>query len=585
MTEPNLFHYILELLFYLIISLYFSYLFWKQLLTKPVLRISNKKSIRYTIKLFIFFINYFTHLKLLILHDVNSPYFIALFTSILFIFSMFIFLSILKNNLHPLFNPFSKNNDLFSFLESIPVGIALSDHNGNFLYANNYLSQIFKYSHSEIIGSKIELLIPKKMHKDHIKLRNDFFSKPYDKQMGQGRFLEGQTKDKKQLYLEIALRPLSKKKNSKTILVIKDATNEFINQRELKKKTELLNIATLGMPSHLAYIDSKGVYKFVNQALLQNWNIEASEIIGKHYSEFLPPLILDEVGPIIENALKGKDWNEKLEISFPHVKNRLIDTYFIAHYNKHKKVKGIVLLGHDVTELNDVVQKLESTNKQLQEFAFLLSHDLRAPVRHLANFIELFLDEIEDPDSLSLKAQKYLKIIEQNTTKVQSMITGMLKIVSIRELKPVFFEIQICEFLENLYKSFHDNNLVVHIHCDEKKSLKSDPDILEHVFTNLIQNSIKYTQKEKIHISISIIHSESNVSINFQDNGPGLPNYLKTTLFEAFQKSQESDGLGLGLTIVQRSLDALGASIEYIDSPSNTQYNGVCFKLDFPVIK
>ena len=585
MTEPNLFHYILELLFYLIISLYFSYLFWKQLLTKPVLRISNKKSIRYTIKLFIFFINYFTHLKLLILHDVNSPYFIALFTSILFIFSMFIFLSILKNNLHPLFNPFSKNNDLFSFLESIPVGIALSDHNGNFLYANNYLSQIFKYSHSEIIGSKIELLIPKKMHKDHIKLRNDFFSKPYDKQMGQGRFLEGQTKDKKQLYLEIALRPLSKKKNSKTILVIKDATNEFINQRELKKKTELLNIATLGMPSHLAYIDSNGVYKFVNQALLQNWNIEASEIIGKHYSEFLPPLILDEVGPIIENALKGKDWNEKLEISFPHVKNRLIDTYFIAHYNKHKKVKGIVLLGHDVTELNDVVQKLESTNKQLQEFAFLLSHDLRAPVRHLANFIELFLDEIEDPDSLSLKAQKYLKIIEQNTTKVQSMITGMLKIVSIRELKPVFFEIQICEFLENLYKSFHDNNLVVHIHCDEKKSLKSDPDILEHVFTNLIQNSIKYTQKEKIHISISIIHSESNVSINFQDNGPGLPNYLKTTLFEAFQKSQESDGLGLGLTIVQRSLDALGASIEYIDSPSNTQYNGVCFKLDFPVIK
>lgn len=467
-------------------------------------------------------------------------------------------------------------NNMYDITDALPIGITVANTRGEIVYTNKYINRLFGYQENELIGQRVEVLLPEHYRKTHIDFRNLFFKNPTEKLMGSGRVLEGITKNGEIKYLEIALKPMdfAFKGDGNLIIAISDVTEDHNNKKIIDKKNQLINVATYGIPSLLSYLDKDGYYKFVNDAYTKYWGRLPEDIIEKHFSSLIPEESLSEVQEHIEKVKNGEEVNYRLKINFPSRGMRTLDVFYIPHFNNDKsEVLGIVALCHDSTELIEATNELEEKNKQLEEYAFLVSHDLRAPVRHISNFLELLKMELEKEKTLTEKETKYIKVILENSTKIQQMISGMLKIASINQVKTKMEFVEISIYLNHFIKEYYPE-ILYQINSETTYKVAADKDLLSLIFNNLIQNSIKFGKSERCKITIDISLEADKVVILFADNGIGIEKGSYTHIFAAFSKSAESEGLGLGLNIVQKALNKINGTIEIVPSD-----DGALFKI------
>ena len=153
------------------------------------------------------------------------------------------------------------------------------------------------------------------------------------------------------------------------------------------------------------------------------------------------------------------------------------------------------------------------------------------------------------------------------------MISGMLKIASLNQVIPAKEEIIFNDFAKTLTKRFKKVANIEFIY-EEDLRLNSDLDLLDAIFTNLINNSISFAEEfPKIHITIE--RKLNTIHIDYRDEGPGIDQYSAKSIFNPFIKSTKSQGLGLGMTIVTRSLERLSGKITC--EPSD---EGAIFKIE-----
>lgn len=455
-------------------------------------------------------------------------------------------------------------SNMYDVLGTLPVGIIISNDDGEIVYINKYIKKLFGYEEEELLNKKVEILLPEHMRQNHLNYRKEYFKKPLEKLMGSGRVLEGLTKNGEIKYLEIALKPVrfSFINDGQLIIAISDVTNDYFNKKTIEKKNQLINVATYGIPSLLSYVDSDGYYQFVNDAYTKYWGKSSEDIIKKHYKNLIPEEAIKVVEANFEKALQGEEVNFKIEINFPNMGLRNLDVFYIPHFNKEKNtVIGTIVLSHDTTELLNAKQELEDKNHQLEEYAFLVSHDLRAPVRHISNFLELLKIELNNNKNLSIKENKYIEIILENSKRIQDMISGMLKLASINQIQTQIDAIEINGYLS---KFFQNNYPQIKLEMEVSKNIfvNIDTDLISLVFNNLVLNSIKFSQNNICIINVEFEEIQDKLILYFEDNGSGISQKNIDNIFAAFFKSPDSDGLGLGLNIVKRALEKMNGNIE-----------------------
>lgn len=468
-------------------------------------------------------------------------------------------------------------NNMYNLMNKLPVGVLFTNKDGGINYVNHYVLEKFNYELNEIINKPVEILLPEKSRIPHIKLRDEYFKNPVEREMGNDRILKGVTSDNKNLDLEIGLRPIGSEisTTNNLIITIRDVSEENLFRKQLAEKAELVKIATKGMTSVLAYLDSNSIVRYQNDAHKEHWG---KDLTGKHISDFVPKDVFETINNSIQSALSGETINVRVKMFSAANKLREFDANYIPHYSDDgKKINGVVLLAHDYTDLLETQNRLEIINKQLEEYAFLVSHDLRAPVRHIANFVDL-LEEGIDKSVLTDEQLSYIDIIKTNSDKIHQMISGMLKLASISQLNLDYSEIDTSEFLTKIKDELENENVHLKLNLGNIKSFHSDRDLLRSIFLNLIQNSINHADKDKCEIGIEIQESKNNIVIFYQDNGPGINDKIKEKVFAPFFKTENSKGVGLGLNIVQRAVQRFGGDIIYL-----TNEKGALFKLTLPV--
>jgi signal transduction histidine kinase len=151
------------------------------------------------------------------------------------------------------------------------------------------------------------------------------------------------------------------------------------------------------------------------------------------------------------------------------------------------------------------------------------------------------------------------------------MISGMLKIASINQIVPQFESTNINSFFNKLsisYKGLVQFDLsimeMIDINCDEG--------LLESIFLNLIENSISHSQSAETRVKIHVSMEFNKVTIDYKDFGVGISSELAKSIFNPFIKSQESQGLGLGMTIVSRSLEKIHGEIKCLPSQEGAHF-------------
>lgn len=199
------------------------------------------------------------------------------------------------------------------------------------------------------------------------------------------------------------------------------------------------------------------------------------------------------------------------------------------------------------------IKELEKRNMELDKFAYVVSHDLKAPVRGIHNVIKWIEEDLGN--ELSPQMKKYLNIIPQRTKRMEDLINGLLDYARLRE-KSSLVKTDVNELVREIVESIVPRNFKVIINnlpVFDTERLK-----LEQVFMNLISNSVKYTQHENGHIIISCRKLPHHYEFSVKDNGIGIEPEYHEKIFEIFQtlrEKNEKESTGIGLAIVKKIID------------------------------
>lgn len=210
------------------------------------------------------------------------------------------------------------------------------------------------------------------------------------------------------------------------------------------------------------------------------------------------------------------------------------------------------------------LQDLAHSNAELEQFAYVASHDLQAPLGTVASYAQLL--ERRYADQLDDRAKKFIDNIVNGCTRMQALIDDLLQYSRLsRKQNPI--ELISCqqifeEACANLQLAIRRNQATVT--CDPLPTVMADASQLVQLFQNLIGNAIKYRREEQPSIHISSLWQEDNWLFSVQDNGIGIEARHYSRIFQIFQRlhaQNEYSGTGIGLAICQKIVERHGGRI------------------------
>jgi PAS domain S-box-containing protein len=242
-------------------------------------------------------------------------------------------------------------------------------------------------------------------------------------------------------------------------------------------------------------------------------------------------------------------------------------------YNVSGQLTHIIGTAIDITDrklaeaqILHTANQLANTNRELESFSYSVSHDLRAPLRHMNGFVNALHQRLKAHEALQdPKVTHYLRVIEKSSQKMGHLIDGLLMLSRFGrrplESKQISIRDLVDEAIEIIRTDPHHNHLVEFAIGDLPTTV-GDHTLLQQVFLNLIGNAVKFSRNHpQPYVEIDSLQDQT---IRIRDNGVGFQMEYADKLFGAFQRlhnDSEFEGTGIGLAIVQRIVQRHGGSI------------------------
>ena len=214
--------------------------------------------------------------------------------------------------------------------------------------------------------------------------------------------------------------------------------------------------------------------------------------------------------------------------------------------------------------IEENLKNLAQSNKELEQFAYITSHDLREPLRMITSFLQLL--ERRYKDQLDQDANEFIGFAVDGAKRLDAMTNDLLQYSKItnekREIIPVDFEHVLEHAITNLKVQIEENNAI--ITHDPLPTIKGDEQLKIQLFQNIIGNAIKYRKLETPKIHISATKENNQYLFSIKDNGIGMPpEHLKRifTIFKRLHTHEEYEGTGIGLAIAQKIVHQQGGQI------------------------
>ena len=207
-------------------------------------------------------------------------------------------------------------------------------------------------------------------------------------------------------------------------------------------------------------------------------------------------------------------------------------------------------------KMRDQRQELERSNRALQEFAYIASHDLQEPLRMVASYVDL-LDR-EYGDELDDEASEYMDFAVDGAHRMQDMIDALLQYSRVEtqgnEFERVDPETVLETTLSALQLRIDETDATVTV--GSLPAVEADPDQLGQLFQNLLENAITYAAEDGVAPAVEIegTRTDDTVTVTVSDNGPGIPEGMADDVFEIFNRGgvHDTDGTGIGLAVCRR---------------------------------
>ncbi|KPK62549.1 hypothetical protein AMJ83_10570 [candidate division WOR_3 bacterium SM23_42] len=329
---------------------------------------------------------------------------------------------------------------------------------------------------------------------------------------------------------------------------LSDSFNHMVSRlrtliTDLTSEKETLDTVLNSIQEGIVVTDKSGKISLYNDSFQKI--VKAQSIKGKFFWELIRSA---KVGAMVENLdAKGNVLSDNIELDGG---NYLCSISFISSSGQ------IVFSFHDVTEIMQL-----STIKK--DFVVNVSHELRTPLTAIKGFVETLEDEGVD------KSKRYLEIIKRHTNRLISIVNDLQQLSELEAVEQLEVEeVNIAQLLKPILKMFEPQlsgkGLQIELDVNDI-DVTADPFKLEQVFINLIDNSIKYSEKGKI--TITAKQDTRQTKIVVEDTGIGIPKEHIPRIFERFyvvdkSHSRKMGGTGLGLSIVKHIIQAHRGTID-----------------------
>lgn len=356
---------------------------------------------------------------------------------------------------------------------------------------------------------------------------------------------------------------------------------EALRQSESKFRS-IFDSAPIGM----AITDLEGRYISVNRSFCSLVGYSPRELLGHTFSELSQPEEVEKNVQIRQRLLKGKSKVERMEKKYQTKDGRLIDAILQLSLVRDKEGKPEYFIGQvvditalkkaqaEVHELNLSLEKrvqertaqLEAANKELEAFAYSISHDLRAPLRSIDGFSRVLEEDYSSV--LDEEGKQVLQRIRSASQRMGELIDSILDLSRLTRNEVHYTTVNLSDLAASIIEDLmiHEPTRQVAVDIHQGMIVHGDEHLLHVALENLLGNAWKFTSKrERAEISFGC-EKDANLGRFYyvRDNGAGFDMSQAHRLFTAFQRlhsASEFPGTGIGLATVQRIIHRHGGKV------------------------
>ena len=350
-------------------------------------------------------------------------------------------------------------------------------------------------------------------------------------------------------------------------------------EKEVAERTQQASLLNLTHDT-IFVRDMSDIITYWNRGAEELYGWPAQEAVGKHSQQLLQaefPIPLEEIRA---ELLRTGRWEGELRKTKSDGSGVVVASRWSLRQDEQGRPTAILETNNDISdrkrreeeirklnlELGKRSNDLEATNKELEAFAYSVSHDLRAPLRHMVGFTELL--QKHNASTLDEKSLRYMRIILESAKKMGTLIDDLLAFSKIGRAETretmVNMEQLVKEVLTDIQQETDGRTIVWKIGA--LPNLCGDRSMLRLALVNLISNAVKFTRinpQAEIEIG-SMEKKEEGMVVFVRDNGVGFDMKYAHKLFGVFQRLHQSDsfeGTGIGLATVQRIIHRHGGRV------------------------
>jgi PAS domain S-box-containing protein len=468
-------------------------------------------------------------------------------------------------------------------LEAAPDAMVVVSQSGEIVLLNLQAEKQFGYRRDELVGQAVKNIIPEGFAERLIADSTRSAADALAQQIGTGIELYGRRKDGSDFPIEIMLSPLKSAEGILVTAAIRDISLRKAAEKHLDQMEGRYRGLLEAAPDAMVVVNQDGEIVLLNVQAEKRFGYRRDELAGQKVKSIIPEgfaerLIADgtrtaadalaqQIGMGIELYGRRKDGSVfPIEIMLSPLESPegILVTAAIRDITERKKSEERLL---------HMVGELKRSNDELQQFAYVSSHDLQEPLRMVASYTQLLARRYKG--RLDSDADEFIAFAVDGCNRMQSLIHDLLAFsragTNGKPLCEISSEDALNEALTNLQATIEESEAVVT--RDPLPIIRTDDTQLTQVFQNLVGNAIKYRNVVIPHIHISATRNgDSEYIFSVRDNGIGIaPQYFERIfiLFQRLHGRNEFAGTGIGLAICKKMLERLGGRIWLESEPGN----------------
>ena len=328
----------------------------------------------------------------------------------------------------------------------------------------------------------------------------------------------------------------------------------------------------------------EGVITSWNSGAEKLYGYSAEEAVGRPVTILVPPELPDEIPEILSKLRRGEKIEHFETVRVSKDGRRLDISLAISPITDSAgKITGASTIARDITErkrteeeirlLNERLEQrvrqrtaqLQEANKELESFSYSVSHDLRAPLRHISGFAQMLQKRMEA--SLDETGRRHLSVIMESADRAGDLIDDLLAFSRMGRAQMRYASVDMNRFVREVVDDLRleTNGRSIDWKIGELPVVQGDPSMVRVVLTNLLSNAVKYTQnRDEAIIEVGSERAEDRTVFFVRDNGVGFDMQYVDKLFGVFQRlhgAEEFEGIGIGLANVRRIVQRHGGHV------------------------